>query len=111
MKLFAAVLLAAQAATHSAFTILKSPSYHSACASAPSALFSVEQGKITETAAAKSTPCDIPEDVKPTSLMDQPNGGRILRSSVVTDANGDFTQLGRAMGKGTSVVVFLRHMG
>ncbi len=109
MKLFAAVLLAAQAATHSAFTILKSPSHHSA--SAPSALFSVEQGKITETAAAKSTPCDIPEDVKPTSLMDQPNGGRILRSSVVTDANGDFTQLGRAMGKGTSVVVFLRHMG
>ena len=37
--------------------------------------------------------------------------GRMLRNSVLTNAQGDKVRLGDAMGTGTSVVVFLRHMG
>ena len=37
--------------------------------------------------------------------------GRMLRNSVLTSADGKPARLGDAMGDGTSVVVFLRHMG
>jgi len=61
---------------------------------------------------AEATPCDIPTDIQPTTaLTAQPNAGKILRSAVVTDINGDFLPLDRPMGQGTSVVIFLRHMG
>jgi len=56
-------------------------------------------------------PCDIPNNIEVTSLVNQPNAGRKIRNSVVTDINGDLIPLDRPMGKGTSVVVFLRHLG
>jgi hypothetical protein len=65
-------------------------------------LFSTETG---------SAPCDIPTDAIAPSLVSQPNGASVLRSSAVKDINGDFIPLGRAMKKGKSIVIFLRHMG
>lgn len=59
-----------------------------------------------------SAPCDAPEGVEAApDLTSQPGSARLLRSNVVTNAEGDFVQLGESMGEGTSVVVFLRHMG
>jgi len=37
--------------------------------------------------------------------------GKILRSAVLTDADGELVRLGDRMGEGTSIVVFLRHLG
>jgi hypothetical protein len=59
-----------------------------------------------------SAPCDAPEGVEAApDLTSQPGSARLLRSNVVTNAEGDLVQLGESMGTGTSVVVFLRHMG
>ena len=59
-----------------------------------------------------SAPCDAPEGVEAApDLTSQPGSARLLRSNVVTNADGDLVQLGESMGTGTSVVVFLRHMG
>jgi hypothetical protein len=56
--------------------------------------------------------CDAPEGVQSVSLMDQPLGlSEILQDLVVTAANGNRVRLGDAMGQGTSLVVFLRHLG
>jgi hypothetical protein len=108
----AAVLLIAQSNSCSAFTLNNSrhASSSSFAASVPP-LFSVQQREKNTAETKTGAPCDIPQDVESTSLMNQPNAGRILRSSVVTDINGDFIPLDRPMGKGTSVVVFLRHLG
>lgn len=57
------------------------------------------------------TPCDIPTDVINPDLVSQKGSGKLLRSAMLTDANGEVIRLGDKMGKGTSVVVFLRHMG
>ena len=59
-----------------------------------------------------SAPCDAPEGVEAApDLTSQPGSARLLRSNVVTNAEGNLVQLGESMGAGTSVVVFLRHMG
>ena len=50
-------------------------------------------------------PCATP-DVIPESVT-----AKILRSATLTDAKGDSIALGDKMGKGTSIVVFLRHLG
>lgn len=59
-----------------------------------------------------SKPCDMPEgfDDVP-SLVSQKGSGTILRSQTVTNSEGDLVSLDKAMGKGKSIVVFLRHMG
>jgi hypothetical protein len=66
-------------------------------------------------ASARSTVCySTPDEtsiVQSVSLMDQPLGGKILQDLVVTAANGIRVRLGDAMGQGTSLVVFLRHLG
>jgi hypothetical protein len=54
---------------------------------------------------AANSPYDIPV-VDPLSVT-----ARDLRSISVTNANGTPVPLGDAMGSGTSVVVFLRHLG
>ena len=60
-------------------------------------------------------PCDVPEGAEElasaSDLTSQKGAANILRNAVVMNADGDFVNLGKAMGKGTSVVVFLRHMG
>jgi hypothetical protein len=59
-----------------------------------------------------SKPCDMPEgfDDVP-SLVSQKGSGKILRSQTVTNSEGELISLGDAMGKGKSIVIFLRHMG
>jgi hypothetical protein len=52
-----------------------------------------------------------PRESSSPMLMYQPNGARILRSSVVMDVNGDYIPLDRPMGRNKSIVIFLRHMG
>lgn len=99
----AGIATASQALTCDAFTTIQARKVPVVSSS----LFSVEQKNEVEC----DTICEIPTDVESPSLQNQPNGGKILRSAVVTDSNGDFTTLDRQMGKGTSVVIFLRHMG
>lgn len=61
---------------------------------------------------AAEAPCEIPVDAPEFQrLTDIDDGGKLLRSAVVTNIDGDFVPLSRPMGKGTSIVVFLRHMG
>jgi hypothetical protein len=36
---------------------------------------------------------------------------KLLRSTILKNADGEFVNLGEKMGKGTSIVVFLRHLG
>lgn len=55
--------------------------------------------------------CDIPQNVKASNLMSFPGSAKKLRTSIVTNASGDSLALDSVMGKGTSVVIFLRHMG
>ena len=109
MRLIATALAAAVLVVQdscSAFTLNKarqvSPSF-----TAVAPLLAVKTDEETDTGA----PCAIPDDVEVVSLVNEPNGGRKIRYSVVTDVNGDFIPLDRPMGKGKSVVVFLRHLG
>ena len=100
MKLLLPFVAAAICATGSAFV---SPSNGVARSAAAGPLHSTEES---------TTPCAIPEGVDAApDLTSQPGSAQLLRSNVVTNAEGDFVQLGEAMGTGTSVVVFLRHFG
>mmetsp|Transcript_19534 Transcript_19534/g.28759 ORF Transcript_19534/g.28759 Transcript_19534/m.28759 type:complete len:110 (-) Transcript_19534:204-533(-) len=56
-----------------------------------------------------STPCDIPTDVDESTNRLQ--DASALRNAIVTNIEGDFVPLSRAMGEGDSIVIFLRHMG
>jgi hypothetical protein len=53
-----------------------------------------------------ATPCDTPDIEIPEGVT-----ARMLRSAVLTNANGESVTLGDKMGSGTSVIVFLRHLG
>jgi hypothetical protein len=50
-------------------------------------------------------PCATPDIIPPQVTANA------LRSAVLTDADGNLVRLGEQMGKGTSIVVFLRHLG
>jgi hypothetical protein len=52
-----------------------------------------------------SAPCATP-DIIPESVT-----AKQLRSAYLTNANGEIVNLGEKMGKGTSIVIFLRHLG
>jgi hypothetical protein len=54
----------------------------------------------------EEAPCAMPEDILLPVVT-----ARSLRSAVLTNSNGEIVRLGDKMGKGTSVVVFLRHLG
>ena len=61
-----------------------------------------------------STPCDAPNDndvVNVGTLVGRPDAAKILRSAVLTNADGEMIRLGDVMGDETSIVVFLRHLG
>jgi hypothetical protein len=66
------------------------------------ALFAVSANQEEET----SSPCATPDGVIPESVTAQS-----LRSAILTNADGELVNLGEQMGKRTSVVVFLRHLG
>jgi len=73
-----------------------------------SVLFSEMEENMLKT----SKPCDIPEGIdEVANLVNQKGSGGILRSQIVTNADGDYIPLASAMGEGKSIVVFLRHMG
>ena len=55
--------------------------------------------------------CDVPNEINSVQLKDQPRGGKILRDLDLTAADGSIVNLGSKMGDGTSMVVFLRHLG
>jgi hypothetical protein len=59
----------------------------------------------------QETPCDIPADILNPDLVSQRGSGKLLRSAMLIDVNGDKIMLGNRMGTNTSVVIFLRHMG
>ena len=63
---------------------------------------------------SSATPCEVPEGVnmdEVASMVGKRGAGGILRSQIVTNSEGDFIPLASAMGEGTSIVIFLRHMG
>jgi len=65
---------------------------------------------------SSTTPCDAPseEDVQTgaVDLVSQKGSAQLLRSAVLTNADGEKVQLGDSMSAdGTSIVVFLRHLG
>ena len=69
---------------------------------------------------SSTTPCDTPseEDVQAgaVDLVSQKGSAQLLRSAMLTNADGEKVQLGDSMGTsddadGTSIVVFLRHLG
>lgn len=63
-------------------------------------------------AMAEAKPCEAPSGVAPApDLASQKGSASIIRSTIVRNADGDAVPLDAAMGPGTSVVVFLRHMG
>lgn len=52
------------------------------------------------------TPCATPDIEVPQGVT-----ANLLRSAVLTNADGQEVSLGEKMGQGASVVVFLRHLG
>ena len=65
----------------------------------------------TTTEGEEASICDVPNDGVVQQLKDQPKGGQILRNLDLTAADGTTVNLGTQMGDGTSMVVFLRHLG
>jgi hypothetical protein len=60
---------------------------------------------------ASEAPCDIPEGIINPDLVSQKGSGNLLRDVMLTDVDGKIVRLGDKMGGGTSVVIFLRHLG
>jgi len=60
---------------------------------------------VSSTANAEA-PCAGTNDVIPESVTAQS-----LRTAILTNIDGDLIRLDEKMGKGTSIVVFLRHLG
>jgi hypothetical protein len=58
----------------------------------------------------ENTVCDMP-DVDPTDLMSLKGSAQALRSAMLTNAASELIPLGESMGQGSSLVVFLRHLG
>jgi hypothetical protein len=68
-------------------------------------------GSLWTASEVQETPCDIPKNIKNSDLVSQKGSGNLLRNLVLTDVNGEVIRLGDKMGGGTSVVIFLRHLG
>ena len=58
------------------------------------------------TADAEASPCAGPNEVIPDTVTAQS-----LRAAVLTNVDGQLVRLDEKMGTGTSIVVFLRHLG
>uniref|UniRef100_A0A7R9VW40 Uncharacterized protein n=1 Tax=Pseudictyota dubia TaxID=2749911 RepID=A0A7R9VW40_9STRA len=55
-------------------------------------------------------PCDVDSALQVPDLVSAPGSADVLRSALLTNADGESVRLGDAMGSGTSIVVFLRHL-
>jgi len=71
----------------------------------------VDGSSVSPLPMTSEAPCDVPADAINPDLVSQKGSGKLLRSAMLTDADGETIRLGDKMGKGTSVVVYLRHMG
>ena len=60
---------------------------------------------------ASEAPCAIPEGIINPDLVSQKGSGNLLRDVMLTDVDDNVVRLGDKMGGGTSVVIFLRHLG
>lgn len=58
----------------------------------------------------KETVCDMPEGVDFHDLISQKGSGKLIRSALLSNVDGDIVRLGDEMGQGTSLVIFLRHL-
>jgi hypothetical protein len=58
----------------------------------------------------ETTVCDMPEGVEVRDLISQKGSGKLIRSAILSNINGDIVRLGDEMGQGTSLVIFLRHL-
>ena len=118
------------AAPAGAFVVVEKPRFGITTAAAaaaaaaarntPRQLFATSSNNENEnTAAPKATTtttvCDLPTDIEPVGdFVSQKGSGKLLRSAVLTDVNGNQIKLGDKMGStttSTSIVVFLRHLG
>ena len=101
----AAAALATMTTTVDAFAV---PVHHQGSSATTTTTPTITQlwsSTIDEDVAAP--PCALPTDVAPSDVT-----ASVLRSAMVTNANGELVSLGDQMGsKGTSIVVFLRHLG
>ncbi len=112
----AATLLAAAATSAAAFTVHQNPTQQLLSSStlllkqqSTTSKFALHASTTKE---EEATACEVSEDAVPLAdLSKQKGSASLLRSSVLTDVNGDFVSLGGMMGNQKSVVVFLRHMG
>lgn len=89
-------------------------SLHCVSAGRPAAAFVQKKYSSTGiTATTESAPCDAPLETKAAvpDFVSKSDSAEVLRSVLVTGANGNLVPLGDSMGDGRSVVVFLRHLG
>jgi hypothetical protein len=105
MRLSTAAFAAVMATTASAFQLLPTQTRSNANSISMSQQSKMSVILQSSTAAEEAPPCATP-DVIPESVT-----AKVLRSATLTDANGELVRLGDKMGKGTSIVVFLRHLG
>ena len=96
MKLLRAAALVALSALASGFQP----------AAVKSAVTTTSSSVLSLAATTEGTPCDTPDIAIPEGVT-----ANVLRSAVLTNVDGQKVQLGDKMGSGTSIVIFLRHMG
>jgi hypothetical protein len=63
-------------------------------------------GLVLSSTTTDNAPCAMPNDVIPESVT-----AKALRTAILTNANGETVRLDEKMGSGTSLVIFLRHLG
>lgn len=101
MRLSTAAFAAVMVTTASAFQLLPTQTR----SNANSSLSQQFKTSVVLQSSTATEPCATP-DVIPESVT-----AKVLRSATLTDANGELVRLGDKMGKGTSIVIFLRHLG
>mmetsp|Transcript_12497 Transcript_12497/g.16440 ORF Transcript_12497/g.16440 Transcript_12497/m.16440 type:complete len:104 (-) Transcript_12497:20-331(-) len=103
MKFSAAALTASLVALAASTDAFQAPQVSRPAAS--SLVSSRFMSSSVEAEQQKESPCATPDIIPPQVTANA------LRSAVLTDADGNLVRLGDQMGKGTSIVVFLRHLG
>ena len=106
MKFLSAAAVAALATVLSTAGGVRAFQQQSALASRPTSTAFVRSTNLLQSTVTDDAPCATPD-------IDVPKGvtAKLLRSAVLTNADGESVSLGDKMGPGTSVVVFLRHLG
>jgi hypothetical protein len=107
-------LITALALTGGASAAFKLPTFGSKSTSVTTAGSSVSRNSMAVQrfmSSEEKAICDMPDGVDATDFMSQKGSGDILRSAMLTNAAGEKVSLGDSMGSGSSLVIFLRHLG